>query len=106
VSAAARGLTPAFTGATGAWDDARFLGVEARCLFADLGYPQVWRRLVAGLDGLPAAFPTASAMTQARRRLGPAPLRVLFDLLRGPAAVPAGTRWRGLLTCAIDRPCG
>ena len=74
----------------------------AGCLFADLGYPQVWRRLVAGLDGLPAAFPTASAMTQARCRLGPAPLRVLFELLRGPAAVPAGTRWRGLLTCAID----
>ena len=74
----------------------------AGCLFADLGYPQVWRRLVAGLDGLPAALPTASAMTQARRRRGPAPLRALFDLLRGPAAVPAGTRWRGLLTCAID----
>jgi Insertion element 4 transposase N-terminal/Transposase DDE domain len=76
----------------------------AGCLFADLGYPQVWRRLVAGLDGLPAALPTASAMTQARRRLGPAPLRALFDLLRGPAAVPAsaGTRWRGLLVCAID----
>ena len=74
----------------------------AGCLFADLGYPQVWCRLVAGLDGLPAAFPTASAMTQARRRLGSAPLRALFDLLRGPAVVPAGTRWRGLLTCAID----
>ena len=76
----------------------------AGCLFADLGYPQVWRRLVAGLDGLPAAFPAASAMTQARRRLGPAPLRALFDLLRGPAAVPAlaGTRWRGLLACAVD----
>ena len=39
-------------------------------------------------------------MTQARRRLGPGPLRALFDLLRGPS--PAGARWRGLLVCAID----
>jgi Transposase DDE domain/Insertion element 4 transposase N-terminal len=61
----------------------------AGCLFADLGYGQVWRRLAA-----------ASALTQARRRLGPGPLRELFFLLRGPS--PAGARWRGLLVCAID----
>jgi hypothetical protein len=70
------------------------------CLFAELGYCQVWHRLTAGLDGLGAAAPTASALTQARRRLGPAPLRELFALLRGPD--PAGARWRGLLVCAID----
>jgi hypothetical protein len=77
----------------------------AGCLFAELGYGQVWHRLVAGLEGLPVARPTAAALTQARRRLGAAPLRALFDLLRGPAAVPAaaaGVRWRGLLVCAID----
>ena len=77
----------------------------AGCLFAELGYVQVWHRLVAGLDGLPLARPGASALTQARRRLGAAPLRALFELLRGPAAVPgaaAGVRWRGLLVCAID----
>ena len=67
----------------------------AGCLFAELGYSQVWHRLTAGLDGLPVAAPTASAMTQARRRLGPGPLRELFFLLRGPD--PAGARWRGLL---------
>ncbi len=72
----------------------------AGCLFADLGYSQVWRRLAAGLDGLDVAVPTASALTQARRRLGPGPLRELFFLLRGPS--PAGARWRGLLVCAID----
>jgi hypothetical protein len=72
----------------------------AGCLFAELGYAQVWARLTAGLDGVAAAAPTASAMTQARRRLGPAPLRELFFLLRGPD--PAGARWRGLLVCAID----
>ena len=77
----------------------------AGCLFAELGYGQVWHRLVAGLDGLAVAHPSPAALTQARRRLGAAPLRALFDLLRGPAAVPgaaAGVRWRGLLVCAID----
>jgi hypothetical protein len=74
--------------------------VLAGCLFAELGYGQVWDRLAAGLDGLDAAAPTASAMTQARRRLGPGPLRELFALLRGPS--PGGARWRGLLVCAID----
>jgi Insertion element 4 transposase N-terminal/Transposase DDE domain len=70
------------------------------CLFAELGYGQVWRRLVAGLGGLPVAVPTASAMTQARRRLGPGPLRELFFLLRG--AAPGGARWKGLLVVAVD----
>jgi hypothetical protein len=72
----------------------------AGCLFADVGYSQVWHRLTAGLGGLDVAGPTASALTQARRRLGPGPLRELFFLLRGPS--PAGARWRGLLVCAID----
>jgi hypothetical protein len=27
----------------------------AGCLFEGLGYPQVWRRLAAGLGGVPAA---------------------------------------------------
>jgi Insertion element 4 transposase N-terminal len=76
----------------------------AGCLFAELGYGQVWQRLCAGLDGLPLATPTASALTQARRRLGPAPLRALFELLAGPAPVAAlsGVRVGGLLVCAID----
>jgi len=72
----------------------------AGCLFAELGYFQVWGKLTAGLEGLPAAAPTVSAMTQARRRLGPGPLRELFFLLRGPS--PADARWRGLLVCAVD----
>jgi hypothetical protein len=51
------------------------------------------------------AYPSAAALTQARRRVGSAPLRALFDLLRGPAVVAAaagGVRWRGLLVCAVD----
>lgn len=75
----------------------------AACLFPEAGYLGVWRKLTAGLAGLPAAAPTASALAQARRRVGAAPLRFLFDLLRGPAAGwRDGTRWRGLLVCAID----
>ena len=72
----------------------------AGCLFAELGYSRVWGRLAAGLEGLGVASPAASALTQARRRLGPGPLRELFFLLRGPSAADA--RWRGLLVCAID----
>jgi len=76
----------------------------AGCLFAELGYVGVWHRLTAGLDGLAVATPTAAALTQARRRLGPAPLRALFALLCGPApvAATAGVRVGGLLVCAID----
>ncbi|WP_407566889.1 IS4 family transposase [Polymorphospora sp. A560] len=76
----------------------------AGCLFADLGYRQVWAKLVAGLRGLPVADPSGSALRQARQRLGPAPLRALFDLLRGPAATGAvaAVWWRGLLPVVID----
>jgi hypothetical protein len=69
-------------------------------LFAEVGYRQVWARLIAGLDGLPVAMPTSSALAQARRRVGVKPLAALFGLLAGPAAGAA--RWRGLLVCAID----
>ncbi|MFB6396487.1 IS4 family transposase [Polymorphospora lycopeni] len=76
----------------------------AGCLFAELGYGQVWHRLTAGLHGLVVAVPTASALRQARQRLGAAPMRALFDLLRGPAATTAtaAVSWRGLLVCAVD----
>jgi hypothetical protein len=73
-------------------------------LFAELGYGQVWARLCAGLHGLAVACPAASALAAARRRIGVAPLRALFDLLRGPAAGLArtGVHWRGRLVCAVD----
>ena len=76
----------------------------AGALFADLGYLQVWARMTAGLDGLAVAVPTAGGLAQARRRVGIAPLRALFDLLRGPAAGLSvkGVHWRGRLVTAID----
>jgi Transposase DDE domain/Insertion element 4 transposase N-terminal len=76
----------------------------AGALFADLGYGQVWARMTAGLDGLDVANPTAGGLAQARRRIGIAPLRALFDLLAGPAAGISvkGVRWRGRLVTAVD----
>jgi hypothetical protein len=73
-------------------------------LFAELGYGQVWAKMTAGLVGLAVATPTAGALAQARRRIGTAPLRALFDLLRGPAAGlgTKGVYWRGLLVTAVD----
>lgn len=72
----------------------------AAALFAEIGYQQVWARLVAGLDRAVVAAPGSSALSQALRRVGVAPVRELFTLVRGPAA---GTpRWHGLLVCAID----
>jgi hypothetical protein len=76
----------------------------AAALFEPAGYPAVWCKLTSALEGSGAAKVTAAALWQARTRLGPAPLRALSDLLRGPAAAPrtSGSWWRGLLVCAID----
>jgi Transposase DDE domain len=48
--------------------------------------------------------PTASALVRARRRVGPKPLRALFETISGPVARPStpGSFWRGMRTVAID----
>lgn len=75
----------------------------AGCLFAEVGYRQVWSKLTSGLHGLPIVSPSASALRQARQRLGAAPVQALFDLLRGPAVTTARqVRWGGLLLCVVD----
>jgi hypothetical protein len=78
-------------------------------LFPEVGYGQVWARMIAGLDGLAPAVPSPSALAQARRRVGAAPLRALFDLLCGPVSTGLsaglsgrGVFWRGRLVTAID----
>ena len=60
--------------------------------------------MTAGLDGLAVACPSPSALAAARRRIGVASLRALFDLLRGPAAglATTGVYWRGRLVTAVD----
>ncbi|MEK6438603.1 transposase [Pseudonocardia sp. T1-2H] len=47
-------------------------------------------------------MPSASALCQARRRIGSAPLRALFDVLRAAAPGTPGVWWRGRLVCALD----
>lgn len=61
-------------------------------LFAELGYRQVWARPAAGVDG-PGAVPSSSALAQARRRVGVAPLKALFELLAGPPVGAVRRRW-------------
>jgi hypothetical protein len=76
----------------------------AAALFAEVGYGQVFERLCAGLGPLTPWRPSASALRQARRRLGAAPVKALFDLLAGPAPTSArsAARYRDLLVVAID----
>lgn len=80
-------------------------------LFTEIGYLQVWARMTAGLggsDGSGIRAPSASALAAARRRVGVAPLRALFDLIRGPGVGSSarldrvGVFWRGRLVTAID----
>ncbi len=77
----------------------------AACLFPEIGYRLVWAKLTAHLSHTSMARPTPGALAQARRRIGSAPLRRLFDLLRGPAGADPGRPgvwWHDLLVCAID----
>lgn len=83
-------------------------------LFADCGYRLVWDKLTAGLAGLDGpggpggpgglGAPNVSSLCRARRRVGPAPLRALFEAVAGPVAAPgvAGVCWRGLRLVAWD----
>src|SRR5689334_23673608 len=73
----------------------------AAALFGDLGYGQVWARMIAGLGGVDVAVATAGALAQARLRVGIAPLQALFEVLRGAAAgvsVKGGRWWVWLVT--------
>ncbi|MFE2680112.1 IS4 family transposase [Streptomyces hygroscopicus] len=75
----------------------------AGALFTGLGYRQIFDRLCAGLAGLALIRPSGSALRQARQRLGPAPMKALFDLVRGPVATTAAAGWwRGLRLVAVD----
>jgi hypothetical protein len=74
-------------------------------LFEDCGYRLVWDKLTAGLPGMSGlARPTASALCRARRRVGSAPLRVLFEAVAGQLAWPSTAQafWCGLRTVALD----
>jgi hypothetical protein len=74
----------------------------AGAFFESMGWSQVWARLTA--SGPCRLAPARSSITEAMRRVGTAPLRGLFDLLKGPAATTArqAARFAGRLVVAID----
>src|SRR5215470_6833416 len=78
--------------------------VLALGLFPRLGYARVWGKLTGGLDELGLARPSEKALRDLRRRLGPAPLKALFEVVAGPLAQPytPGVRFGGLRTVAFD----
>lgn len=76
----------------------------ALALFERCSYLVVWGKLTAALDGFALVRPAASSLARARRRVGAAPLRRLFEILAGPVAGPGqrGSFYRGLRTVALD----
>ena len=74
--------------------------VMAMAIFRD-GYEEVMRRLTGGLVYMRAwrkdwAVPTTGAISQARDRLGEAPVKALFERIAAPIAVPgAPGAWLG-----------
>jgi hypothetical protein len=78
--------------------------VLAAALFPRAGLLGVWSRLTAGLSGLSVPAPSEKALRDLRCRVGPEPLRMLFDTVSGSLAWPgmAGVRYRRWRTVAFD----
>jgi Insertion element 4 transposase N-terminal len=78
--------------------------VLALGMYPRLGYARVWAKLTAGLAGLDVPCPSEKALRDLRRRLGPAPVKALFEVVAGPLAQPGppGVRFGGLRTVAVD----
>jgi len=80
--------------------------VLALGLFPGLGYARVWAKLIAGLTAVGVVVPVVSekALRDLRRRLGPAPLKALFEVVAGPLAQPRtpGVCFAGMRTVAFD----
>ena len=81
----------------------------ALCLFAEDDYEEVATRVTGSLSGWGCwdaswAVPTASGITQARKRLGAAVMQRVFEQVAGPVAGPgmAGGWLRGRRLVAID----
>jgi Insertion element 4 transposase N-terminal len=83
--------------------------VMALCLFFGDAYEEVMRKLVGGLQFLRVwdqqwTVPSASALCQARQRLGEEPMRALFDRVAQPmTAAGSGRGWyAGRRVLALD----
>ena len=82
--------------------------VLALALFMDMGGGRVMRRLAGTLSwaarGVTVVLPSEEALSRARNRLGPVPLRLLFESVAGPLAGPdtPGGYWRGRRVLSVD----
>jgi hypothetical protein len=78
--------------------------VLAMALFPGIGYLRVWGKMTSALEGLGLPRPSEKALRDLRRRLGPAPLKALFETVAVPLASPRvpGVAYRGLRTVAFD----
>jgi hypothetical protein len=80
----------------------------ALALFMDRGAARVMRKLAGVLAwaerGVTVRVPSEEALSSARSRLGPGPLRLLFEKVAGPVAAPGapGAFWRGLRLVSLD----
>jgi transposase IS4-like protein/DDE family transposase len=80
----------------------------ALALFMDRGAARVMRKLGGVLAwaerGVTVTVPSEEALSNARSRLGPGPLRLLFEKVAGPVAAPGapGAFWRGLRLVSLD----
>jgi hypothetical protein len=81
-------------------------------LFSQASYEEVVRHLVEGLawaSGWARAWnvPTKAALSRARARLGPEPLRALFAAVAAPLATPTtrGAWYRGWRLMSLDGTC-
>ena len=74
----------------------------AGALFEHLGWLQVWDRLTSSLSGRVKV--SGSALCEAMRRVGVAPIRGLFDVVKGATATTASqtVSFAGRLVVAID----
>ena len=83
--------------------------VLALALFMDMGGARVMRKLAGTMGwagrGVSVAVPSEEALSKARARLGPVPLRLLFEEVAGPLGTEGdtpGAFWRGLRVTSID----
>ena len=82
--------------------------VLALALFMDMGGGRVMRKLAGTLSwaarGVTVVLPSEEALSRARARLGPLPVRLLFEQVAGPLATAAtpGGFWRGLRVLSVD----
>lgn len=82
--------------------------VLALALFMDMGGGRVMRKLSGTLAwaarGVDVVIPSEEALSRARARLGPIPLRLLFEAVAGPLASKdtAGAFWRGQRVVSLD----